>query len=484
MKVTKVFVFSYILVLVFAFTAKAQEASIKLGASEIGLNQYFTITITVKNDRLKQYGDFPEIDGFIKRGTSSSTSTNFTNGKMTSTQSLTQNYQASAKGAFLLQPFFMTINSQDVKSEGVQIAVGDPVQANRRSTSPFTSDPFENLFGTRNQPSEFIDVEADAFLAVLTDKKEVFVGEGFTTNLAFYVAESNRADMRFHDLGTQITEIVKKIKPSSCWEESFNIDNINGEAIELNGKKYTRYKIYQATFFPLNVEDITFPSVGLKMIKYKVAKNPSFFGRNRQEDYETFYSREKSIKVVDLPPHPLKESVAVGNYKLSEEISQGALETGQSFNYEFTVSGEGNISAIEAPQPETDENFDFYAPNVRQNVNKSNSRVRGTKSYNFYAIPSEPGEFKMSDYFNWVFFNPRTETYDTLRSDLVLNVSGESRKNQYIASTDLGDFYDKINTTDNDLSSLNADSWIQWMINIFIVSVMGLTLFILFRKTA
>ena len=327
-------------------------------------------------------------------------------------------------------------------------------------------------------------MEADAFLAVITDKSEVYVGEGFTTNLAFYVSESNRADMRFYDLGTQITEIVKDLKPNSCWEESFNIDNISGESVKLNGKNYTRYKIYQATFFPLNPEDITFPSVGLKMIKYKVAKNPSFFGRNRQEDYETFYSREKKIQVKELPAHPLKESVAVGNYELAESISTGPHETGKSFNYEFTVVGEGNISAIEAPQPTSDGDFDFYAPNVRQNVNKSNSRVRGSKSYNFYAIPNEPGEYNMSDYFNWVFFDPTKEVYDTLVSELVLKVGGESRKNQYIAANDLGEFYDKIESSDNELSSIDTNSIIKWAINIFILIIMGLTIFILVRKTA
>lgn len=482
MGITKTLWLSCILTLL-GFCPFAQEVSIKLGEPKIGLNQYFTVTISVENDRLKQYSDFPAIEGFIKRGTSSSTSTSFVNGKMTSTQGLTQNYQASEKGNFLLAPFFITINGKEVKSQGTQITVSDPVQQRRRS-SAFSTDPFEDLFGGRTQPSEFIDVEAEAFLAVTTDKKEVYVGEGFTTSLSFYVSESNRADMRFYDLGTQITDLVKQLKPNSCWEESFNIDNINGESIQLNGKNYTRYKIYQATFFPLNVEDIFFPSVGLKMIKYKVAKNPSFFGRNRQEDYETFYSKEKTIKVLDLPPHPLKESVAVGNYELRETLSTDNQETGMSFNYEFTVAGEGNISAIEAPQPQSDENFDFYAPNVRQNVNKGNSRVRGTKSYNFYAIPNEPGQYKMSDYFSWVFFNPKTDSYDTLSSQLVLNVTGESRKNQSIASNDLGDFYDKILTADNNLSSLNGMSWVTWLINIFIVTLMALTLFILFRKTA
>ncbi len=481
MKLTKTISLSCVLIVMLFLTSKAQEVSIALGEPKIGLNQYFTITITIENDRLKQYSDFPDIDGFIKRGTSSSTSTSFVNGQMTSTQSIIQNYQASQQGTFELQPFRMTINGKEVRSSGAKIEVGEPVQQRRRNA--FSSDPFEDFFGKKNQPAEFIDVEADAFLAVTTDKQEVYVGEGFTTTLAFYVAESNRADMRFYDLGTQITELVKLLKPNSCWEESFNIDNINGEPIDLGGKSYTRYRIYQATFFPLNLEDIHFPSVGLKMIKYKVAKNPSFFGRNRQEDFETFHSREKTIRVKDLPQHPLKESVAVGNYRLSEDISNEALETGMSFNYDFTVIGEGNISAIEAPQPSDNGDFDFYAPNVQQNVNKSNARVRGSKSYNFYAIPNEPGDYNLSDYFNWVYFNPTSESYDTLKSELVVKVTGESRKNQFIAATDLGDFYDKIESTDNQLYSLNGNNWMNWLVNGFIVITMGLTIFILVRKT-
>ena len=62
----------------------------------------------------------------------------------------------------------------------------------------------------------------------------------------------------------------------------------------INGRDYTQYKVYQATFFPLNTEPINFPSVGLEMIKYKVAKNPSFFGQNRKEDFKKFYTKSKT----------------------------------------------------------------------------------------------------------------------------------------------------------------------------------------------
>ncbi len=479
MKVTSTSVLCFMMLVMISLTMQAQDASVKLGSVEIGLNQYFTITITVENDRLKEHSPFPDIEGFVKRGTSSSTSTSIVNGQMTSTQSITQNYQATTQGKFPLKAFSMNINGIVVQSSGAQITVGEPVQQRRRRNS-FFSNPFHEP----DQPTEFMDVEADAFLTLTNDKKEVYIGEGFTTTLAFYVSETNQAEMRFYDLGSQITEIVKKIKPANCWEESFNIDNINGEVVRLNNRNYTRYKIFQASYFPLNVENISFPSVSLKMIKYKVAKNPTFFGRNRQEDHEIFYSREKSVSVKNLPPHPLREQVAVGNYQMNESISSRELSTGQSFNYEFIILGEGNISAIKEPAPTQDANFDFYTPNVKQNVNRGNSRIRGSKAYDFYAIPNEPGAHNLSDYFSWIFFNPKTETYDTLQADITVRVTGESLKNQSIASNDLGEFYDRIGLADNRLSSIKTKSRITTALNLFAILMMGLTAYILFRKHA
>ena len=62
------------------------------------------------------------------------------------------------------------------------------------------------------------------FFALSTDKSEVFVGEGFTLTLAFYVAETNRAGLSFYNTSEQLAEIKKTITPANCWEENFNIE--------------------------------------------------------------------------------------------------------------------------------------------------------------------------------------------------------------------------------------------------------------------
>lgn len=474
-------IISCLLLFIFLGTASAQEVRISFGSQQIAVNQMFTVTVSIENERLRNYSPFPEIEGLLKRGTSSSTSTSFVNGRMTSSQSITQNYQPTGEGTFQIPPFTLTVNGKSIESEGLTVTVG-PAQQRQRSRDPF--DPFD-VFNNRQrqaEPQEFVDIEAEAFLALSTDKQEVFVGEGFTTTLAFYVSESNRADMRFYDLGKQITEIVKKIKPENCWEENFNIDNINGQPVTIQGKPYTQYKIFQAAYYPLNIEDIDFQSVGLKLIKYKVAKNPSFFGRNRQEDFETFYSKAKTVKVNPLPPHPLKDQVAVGTFMLQEKISSNQLKTGQSFDYQFNIIGNGNISAVEAPKIPDNDDFDFYEPNVQQNVRRAQNVVSGTKAFTYYGIPGEPGSFKMKDYLFWVYFDPDKEAYDTLKSDLVVAVTGESRKNEYISSNDFGTFYDQIEFEDNTLSNLTKGSFLRIFGNLFILVMFGATAFFTYKK--
>ena len=468
-----------ILLLIISHQSVSQDVRVSLGPDQIASNQLWPLTITIENDRLKNYSPFPEIEGMVKRGTSSSTSTSFVNGRMTSSQSITQNYQPIQEGNVSIPDFTMTINGEDYRILGKNITIGPAAQQQRR-TDPF--DPFQDLFGERKEPTEFVDVKAEAFLSLTTDKEDVYLGEGFTATLAFYVSAANRADMRFYDLGNQLTEILKDIKPTNCWEENFNIDNVNGEPVQLNGKPYTQYKIFQATYYPLNQETIRFPAVGLKLIKYKLAKNPSFFGQNRQEDFETFTSKPKSVRVKPLPPHPLRDKVAVGDFRLQETLSSNTLQTAQSFNYVFNIIGEGNISSVEAPLIPENDVFDFYAPNVTQNVRRSSNVVRGSKTFEYYAIPNEPGDYNLGDYAFWVFFNTSKNKYDTLRSREKVHVSGESRKNEYISANDLGSFYDGIDFRDNTLTSIKEQKWVKILANLLIFAVLGVTAFLVYKK--
>ena len=471
----------YLFLLLSSFFTVAQEADIELGANEIGENQFFTVTITLKNGKITFYDGFPEIPGFRKSGTSSSSQTEFINGRMSSSHSITMNYAPSKQGKFIVKPFKIKVNNDELESKGTTINVGPPIQ---RSTDPiqnlFDHEP-DDFFG-RKSPPEYIEIKDDAFLAVSTNKKEVYLGEGFTIDLSFFVSENNRAILQFHDLGKQLSGILKDLRPDNCWEENFNIENISGEEVTFNGNRYTQYKIYEATYFPFNEDTIVFPKVGLEMIKYKMAKNPSFFGRNREEGFKTFYSGVKKIIVKPLPPHPLKDIVAVGKYKLNETLNSAYLETGQSFEYDFTLYGEGNFPSLEKPITPQDGKFDFFDPTVKQKINKRNQKITGSKVFSYYGIPNEPGVYNLGDYFKFIFFNLETENYDTLKSNYKVTVTGESLKNESIQASDLGSFYDIIKDEKNSLNYAGTSGWIKIFANIFILLSVIIAGIFVFKK--
>ncbi len=468
-----------ILLVIFHF-CNAQTIQLALGPDEIGENQSWTITITVQNEALKGFDNFPDIDGFRKRGTSTQSTTNIINGQVSSSQSVIMTYTPTKRGTFTLAPFTMKVNDKKINSPGKKIKVGPPIQQQQRD--PFSSffDRSDDFFGRGE--TEFLDVKEDAFFALATSKNEVYVGEPFNVSLSFFISENNKAALQFYDLNKQVPEILKKIKPSNCWEENFPIENIEPVTVNISGKTYYQYKIHQSAYYPLNTEQVRFPSAGLEMIKYKVAKNPSFFGQNRKEDYKTFYTTPKLVKVKDLPPHPLKDAVAVGDYRLDENMQNTNLKTGQSVAYQFNIYGEGNISSINKPMITNNGNFEFYEPNIRQDINHKNNRVTGTKSFSYFLIPKEPGTYKFGDYMNWVFFNPRIKRYDTLKSQLRINVTGESKKNEAILSNDLGTFYDKMDMSDNTLKTVTDMSWQKWAFNIFILLMFAGSAYLVLKK--
>src|SRR5687767_11951397 len=96
-------------------SVQAQGVQITLGPDEIGENQAWTISVTVQNDRLKSYDNFPDIEGFRKRGTSTQSTTNIVNGQVSSSQSVIMTYVPLKQGTVNVPAFTMKVNDKPVK---------------------------------------------------------------------------------------------------------------------------------------------------------------------------------------------------------------------------------------------------------------------------------------------------------------------------------------------------------------------------------
>ena len=452
----------------------------ELGPDQLGINETFTIKVTLSNEKIKSYDQFPEIPGFQKQGISQSSSMNIINGQMSSSNSIIQYYKPSRKGQFTLPKFSVLINGQAAASQGKRITVTDAAASAPSGGNAF--DPFADFFGRNEAIPEFVEIADDAFFAVNIDKSEVYAGEGFTMDISFFMSEQNQAPFQFYEAGKQLDAILKKLKPANAWEENFSITTIEPQTVERNGKKWVKFKVFESTFFPFSEGKIEIPRVPWEMIKYKVAKNPSLFGANRQEDFKTFYSSPKTITVKPLPPHPLKSEVPVGIFKLRENITTLDAKTGEGFNYNFGIAGIGNINSLAAPKRLPGTNLNTFDPNVRQQINRGYGQISGIKEFDYFVTLNEAGEYPLDQYFSWIYFDPEREVYDTLKPQALIRVTGESKINEALSGQRLGGIYDKIATESNQFLNQRYKYYFTNAINVLLLGALILLAVIIFRK--
>lgn len=418
------------------FATKAQQSndvSLIVGEKNITLEDPFVVTVIIKfvGDVQTPDFDFPELPNFTKRGFSKSTARSFVSGQPVSTCTITQNYAAKKEGNLKVPNFKVTVNGLDLKSESFVVKVGKVVNPEKKQ--PLNEDTpllkentdkkedFTDFIEGNTKPElDNLNTKEDAFLSLSSSKLNPYVGEGFTITFALYVADNNAAELGFEpNNNIQIAAIIKKIKPENCWEESFGLVEIQQNPVGIKGKKYMQYKIYQATFYALNNRPIIFPSVDFRLQKFITEKNGQ-----KKSSYVTFTTRPFRIVAKELPAHPLKNEVSVGQFSWKESLDKYKISTGKSMSYRLQISGDGYN--IKLPQTKNDSIFDFFPPKIVGNANPQNDKIITTKSLTFQIIPKRAGNFALDKYFQWIYFNTNTEKYDTLKSEIILGVTGQT----------------------------------------------------------
>jgi hypothetical protein len=452
----------------FAQQQNESEISVETGKLNLAINQPFILSVVVKNKINRPSVQFPELAGLEKRSASATSTTNTISGKTVLIQTISQQYYALQEGEYEIPSFTITVDGAKVRSEGLTLLFkkGDKEAV---STDKVTQES-EII-----SPEEEIAVD-DVFLSVRTSKSSVYVREGFAVRLSIYVAKSAPIEMDFYQLDMQLQSILKKLRPATCWEENVGIEEIIQRDVSIRGQKYTEYQMYQAMFFPFTLQTVPFPAVGLDML---VLDSRSAVA-GKKKSIKTFYSKPVRVLVKPLPPHPLRDQVAVGTYDLQEQITKETLSSGESLRYLFTIKGEGNLATITPPDVQSGKAFDFYPPDVNQTVRRSYEKVSGEKTFDYFIVAKQKGTYPLGRFFQWIYFDPRRSRYDTLRSSRTITVVGEN-----LSSVGLGErgrsIYDNIEELDTTGGFVDYQAITRNLTNLVVLSLLGLVIWI-FRK--
>jgi hypothetical protein len=443
-----------------------QTVTAQIGAKSITQDENFILSFTLTkvenlSETLPTY-KFPELLNFKKQGVSRAKASNYVNEQLVNSYTFSQYYLPDKTGNFEITNEIIEVGSQQIRLDPFSIGVSAGTE-----NEEFT----EELL-----PSELLVLSNDPFFVITSNTINPFVGQGFTLKMSFFVPESNTQEIEFNRNDIQIPALISQMKPKLCWEENFGISTEQILKVAINKKKYTEYRFYQATYFALQNQKIYIPAVKFKVMLLsrkglEAIKKPIYF-----------ISRPFDISPRNLPHHPLSGKVPVGNFQLKENISNLNAKTGDSIAYVASLKGDGNAILWNNKSPESDYFINFNPVSVQTTIAPFQEKMFGNKTDKIQIIPKQPGKFALSHYFNWIYFNVKSEQFDTLRSKIIVEVTGHS--SDHLLKTDLAE--DEVYRGIERKSTLDV-VWVRWvnwsqLANLLLIFLAIVIAFLIWKK--
>ncbi len=398
------------------FTANARQ--------QVLVGQQFQILFEVNaNGRdFTPPADFGGLEILSGPNTSSSSSIQFVNGKMSQAYSMTLSYivMATKPGIITIGPATIRVKGKHHTSNSLKINVlkfsssaknqagssGAPTQNSHRTVS-------EQTRTTRNSGINSKDV----FIKATVNNTHPYLGQ--------QVVVTYRIFTRVPVTNLSINKVASF---KGFWSKDLlnNKSTLQQHSETINGQKYVVAVIRKLALIPQQTGKLVLDPMNLDCVVQIRVKNPSgnsgnpfnsffntpFFNQNLKTVKRTLVSNALHFKVKQLPSRgkPACFSGAVGDYTFNSSINKTDLTTNDALTLNITVSGSGNIELISAPEVKFPSDFETYDPKISTKINKSGYGVSGTKKFDYLAIPRTVGDFIIKPV-KFCFFSPKDKQY-------------------------------------------------------------------------
>lgn len=444
------------------FAQNKENIEVQLGSKAISSVEQFSIQFSISQTELAPTYRFPEINGFRKLGVSRSKSSNFENDQVVQTLTFTQYYQPNAAGNVLVPLLELEVNKQTFRIEPfvIQVSPGQDKQ--------------EELPAEIQLPSQVELATNKPFFLVRSDVSQPFVGQAFTLTMSLFVPSNNSVELSFDQNDIQIPALIQQIRPRNCWEENFGLQVERVVKVNFNGKKYTEYRFFQATYFALDAKRIQIPSVRFRLLQA---------GKSKEKVPLYLNSAPFSVVPRPLPKHVLAGKVPVGRFTLTESLDKYQAKTGDRLIYQSKIVGDGNSILWDSKEVPSDYFLTFNLLSTERVVFPRGNQMFGNKSEIVRIIPEQPGKFALANYFNWIYFNVDKERFDTLRSTINLSVMGQPRDRKLDTSLEKGGLYESIENQDS--LDVHWNRWANWrqLVNFVLMIMFGFIVFLFWRAS-
>ncbi len=417
--------FSFILFGLFACQLMASAVTFKAQISHdvVEVGQRFKVTFTVNSGGGRM--NSLDFSGFrVLSGPNQSSSTQFINGRMSQSYSISYILQATKVGKFEIGPAVINIDGKELKTEVLKVEV---VESSSSSSNAQNQRQRERR-GGGNELDEYVYIKA------FVDKTSAYVGEKITATFKLY-SKINISSINLENLPAL----------NGFWSHDLRsvYDQIQLSTEYINGEVYQVATLKQTLLYPQRSGELTVDPLEMKAVVQLRSRRArtvfeSMFGSYENKEV-IIGSRPIKINVKALPKYTGEGefSGAVGKFNASMITNKTDLKANEAIDLKITISGEGNLPLISAPKMEFPPDLEVYDPETENKFKNSSAGSSGSKVFNYLIIPRHSGEFTIKPY-SFIYFDLSSSSYKTIRSDAInINVErGAEEANVVYAPTD------------------------------------------------
>ena len=414
-------IFLLFLWLVVSGAIYADEVTFKASAPQsVVMGEQFRLTYTVNAEGkdLRVQG-MPDFDVLMGPAQSTSHSTSYVNGKVSSETTITYTYILMPKkeGTFSIAPATIKVKNATYTSNGLSIKVLPPDKSGKTTAE-------------RAQESSATISNDDFFVRMIVSKRNVYEQEGFLVTFKLYAARPcGLTSVKFPEFEGFLVQEVELPQEKQWVQDRYKDRN------------YFTVDLKQCVLYPqrsgeLTIGKGTYDAVIRVSTPQKARSIFDDFFDSYREVQKTLVSQPATIQVEPLPSgKPASFSGAVGNFTMTASISTDHVKANEAVTVKVNISGNGNLKMVKNPEVKFPNDFDIYDPKVESDTKTTAAGVSGSKHIEYMAIPRYNGDFEIPAV-QFSYFDVKSKTYKTLTSEAFkLHVEkGEEREEMFFGT--------------------------------------------------
>ncbi len=390
---------------------------------EVKVGEQFEIVYQV-NAKARNFipPDFKGLTVLTGPNTSSSTSVEIINGKMSQSYTLTYSFivMAQKEGSIDIAPAHVKVDGKKYASNSLHINV---VKGNVATARQHAQRATQRNSRPESTVSQQNISNKDVFVRATVNNKKPYLGQQVVVTYRIYtrVPVSNLA-------------IQKVSSFKGFWSKDLLADNASLQQHNetINGQRYVVATIRKLALIPQQSGKLSIDPMELDCnVQIRIQQkrsnasdpfddffNDPFFNQNVRNIKKKLVSNPVNIVVKPLPEKgkPTCFAGAVGNFSFKSSVDKTNLSTNDALTLSISVNGSGNIELIDPPKVNFPPDFETYDPKITSHINKGKEGVSGSKKFEYLAIPRNPGDFIIKPV-RFCFFNPHDGKYHIFHSD-------------------------------------------------------------------